>query len=72
MHFGKSGGRCKSLQCWMMSWTCVDMEKRGFVFNQLEWVVVVCFNNISLQKRKQTLLSSLIAGEVEGSLPTSL
>lgn len=31
MHFGKSGRRCKSLQCWMMSWTCVDIE-RGVLF----------------------------------------
>lgn len=32
MCFGKSGGRCKSLQCWMMSRTCVAMKRGVFVF----------------------------------------
>lgn len=32
MHFGKSGGRCKSLQCGMMSWMCAAMEIAVFVF----------------------------------------
>lgn len=31
MCFGKSGGRCKSLQCWIMSRTCVAMKRGVFV-----------------------------------------
>lgn len=50
MHFGKSGRRCKSLQCWMM--TCVDMERGVLFFYYQGLVVVVYFYNISLQKRK--------------------
>lgn len=67
MLFGKFGGRCKSLQCWMISWMCAAME-RG-VLLMLGWVVVICFKEISLQERKITPPSSFISGEVRGLCP---
>lgn len=59
--FGKFGGRCKSLQCWMKSCMCAAMERRVFAY--------VCFNEISLQKRKLTPHLSFTAGEVRGLCP---
>lgn len=62
--FGKFGGRCKSLQCWMKSCMCAAMERRVFAY--------VCFNEISLQKRKLSPHSSFAAGEVRGLCPPAL
>lgn len=67
VRFGKFGGRCKSLQCWMISWMRAAME-RG-VLLMLGWVVVICFKEISLQERKWTPPSSFISGEVRGLCP---
>lgn len=59
--FGKFGGRRKSLQCWIKSCMRAAMERRVFAY--------VCFNEISLQKRKLTPHSSFTAGEVRGLCP---
>lgn len=67
VRFGKFGGRCKSSQCWMISWMRAAME-RG-VLLMLGWVVVICFKEISLQERKWTPPSSFISGEVRGLCP---
>lgn len=52
MHFGKSGRRCKSLQCCMMK--CNYRGKMFFfLFIIMSGLLSFCLNKISLQRRKR-------------------
>lgn len=47
----------------------MQLRKEGLCLWYLGWVAVICFNEISLQKRKWTPPSSFSAGEVRGLCP---
>lgn len=71
VQFGKFGGRCKSLPCWMISWMCAATERGALLMVSR----VGCCHLLSRdQSAEEEMNPSLIiqCRGGEGSLPTSL